>query len=169
MTVSIYIKTHNKTGLKYFGMTTRNDVFKYPGSGVYWLKHINKHGRDVNTEVIATFEERSQELTDFCLKFSEENDIVNSEEWANLVYEDGIQGGTPGVPLSEEHKEKISKSTKKRVFSEETKQKMREARARRAPASEETKQKMRKAKLGKTRPEEVKRKISESMKKARAK
>lgn len=37
---TLYIKTHNKTGLKYFGKTTSNDPYKYKGSGSYWLDHL---------------------------------------------------------------------------------------------------------------------------------
>ncbi len=29
--VTLYIKTHNKTGLKYFGKTIKGDVHKYKG------------------------------------------------------------------------------------------------------------------------------------------
>ena len=50
--IYLYIKTHNKTGLKYLGKTTKKDQHKYKGSGKYWLKHIRKHGYDVTTEII---------------------------------------------------------------------------------------------------------------------
>jgi hypothetical protein len=42
---TLYVKTHNITGLKYFGKTT-NDPFKYKGSGKYWLDHLK------NTEMM---------------------------------------------------------------------------------------------------------------------
>ncbi len=45
----LYIKTHNKTGMKYFGKTVSEDPEKYSGSGVYWKRHIEKHGNDVTT------------------------------------------------------------------------------------------------------------------------
>ena len=35
----LYVKTHNKSGLKYLGKTIQNP-FKYKGSGTYWLRHI---------------------------------------------------------------------------------------------------------------------------------
>lgn len=56
MILSLYIKTHNITGLKYFGKTIKNP-FKYKGSGKYWTRHLAIHGNDVTTEVVATFEE----------------------------------------------------------------------------------------------------------------
>ena len=42
----LYLKTHNKTGLKYLGYT-KNDPMKYKGSGKYWSNHIKIHGNDV--------------------------------------------------------------------------------------------------------------------------
>jgi transposase len=52
VTIYLYVKTHNKTGLKYLGKTTSKDPHKYKGSGTYWLSHIKKHGYDVSTEII---------------------------------------------------------------------------------------------------------------------
>jgi hypothetical protein len=51
MTIYLYVKTHNKTGLKYLGYT-KTDPYHYQGSGIYWTKHIEKHGYDVITEVL---------------------------------------------------------------------------------------------------------------------
>ena len=51
----LYIKTHNKTGLKYLGKTSY-DPFKYKGSGTYWKRHIKKHGDDVITEILGSYE-----------------------------------------------------------------------------------------------------------------
>ena len=48
---SLYVKTHRKTGLKYLGKTNQ-DPHKYPGSGVYWSRHLKEHGDDVDTEVL---------------------------------------------------------------------------------------------------------------------
>lgn len=45
----LYIKQHNVTKLKYFGKTTNGDPYKYKGSGIYWTRHLNKHGNDVTT------------------------------------------------------------------------------------------------------------------------
>jgi 5-methylcytosine-specific restriction endonuclease McrA len=41
--IYLYVKTHNKTGLKYLGKTEQ-DPFVYLGSGKRWLNHLNKHG-----------------------------------------------------------------------------------------------------------------------------
>ena len=52
----IYIKIHNKTGLKYFGKTIKSDIKKYKGSGKYWVRHLKKHKYDCKTFIIRTFE-----------------------------------------------------------------------------------------------------------------
>lgn len=52
MTIYLYKKTHNKTGLQYLGKTKSKDPHKYKGSGVYWTSHIKKHGYDVTTEIL---------------------------------------------------------------------------------------------------------------------
>ena len=86
MKIYLYIKTHNLTGLKYFGKTTQLNVEKYRGSGTVWMNHIRKHGYDVSTEIIACFED-IEKCKEFAYDFSIKNDIVNSSEWANLEIE----------------------------------------------------------------------------------
>lgn len=88
----LYVKTHNKTKLKYFGKTVNKNPKWYKGSGTRWLNHINYHGNDVTTEVIGYFIDE-QECKDFAVRFSKDNDIVESNDWANLEIEDGLNGG----------------------------------------------------------------------------
>ena len=116
----LYIKQHNQTGLKYFGKTM-NDPYLYKGSGKYWLRHLKKHGNDVSTTWAVPFEDK-QELVDFALRFSEENNITESKEWANLRPEngtDGIPKGTPahnkGIPRTQAVKDAVSKANKGRL------------------------------------------------------
>lgn len=116
MQIYLYIKTHNITGLKYFGKTTNKDPFKYQGSGKYWKKHIRKYGYDVNTEIFGQY---TDEL--LCslaaLKFSEENNIVKSRLWANLQNENGYDGapiGHEGHKFTLEEKQKMSSLLKER-------------------------------------------------------
>ena len=45
----LYVKTHRITGLKYLGKT-KQDPYKYRGSGVYWTSHIKKHGYLVDAD-----------------------------------------------------------------------------------------------------------------------
>jgi hypothetical protein len=87
----LYIKTHNKTGLKYLGQTTK-DPIKYRGSGKYWLRHISKHGNDVSTKILIKCE-TNDELKKYGTYYSEMWNIVESNAWANLVPETG-QGGS---------------------------------------------------------------------------
>jgi hypothetical protein len=91
----LYIKTHNKTGLKYFGKTVQ-DPYVYKGSGHYWKIHIDSHGYDVTTEVLNNGNPYKNEY-DFkkvAEEFSLNNNIVESSEWANLKIETGDGGDT---------------------------------------------------------------------------
>lgn len=112
MIIYLYVKQHSITGLKYFGMTTSNPT-KYNGSGVHWIRHINKHGKDyIRTIKIYEFS-NFEECSYFALKFSKENNIVKSKEWANLIEENGLKTTTLGCVLSKTTKKKISNSLKK--------------------------------------------------------
>ena len=89
--ICLYLKTHNQTGLKYLGKTTR-DPFKYQGSGTIWKRHIKKYGNDVTTEVL--FETKCKDdFREFAQLISSELNIVESTEFANMTNEEG-QGGT---------------------------------------------------------------------------
>jgi hypothetical protein len=87
----LYVKTHNVTGLKYFGKTTSNRK-RYRGSGHHWVRHIAKHGYDVTTEIVGYFTDQ-EECMKFALEFSNRHNIVESPEWANLMLENGLSGG----------------------------------------------------------------------------
>lgn len=93
MSTKLYIKIHNKTGLMYFGKTIKNDVHSYSGSGTRWLNHLNKHGFNYTTIVIADLDNNDNFLIDFALGFSAANNIVESDLWANLKVENGSDGG----------------------------------------------------------------------------
>jgi hypothetical protein len=115
--IYLYVKRHSKTKLKYFGKTTR-DPYKYLGSGLYWCNHINAHGKDF-IETLQVWEFDSQDdCTAFALSYSKENNIIESDEWANLKDEDGLAGWgignkhNKGRKLTEETKTKISESHK---------------------------------------------------------
>jgi uncharacterized protein YdbL (DUF1318 family) len=107
----LYIKQHRITGLKYFGKTTQ-DPYRYKGSGIYWKRHLEKFGNDVSTTWVKLFETQ-EELTKYALSFSNDKDIVNSKEWANLKPEDGLDGGNmkgvnAGITRSAETKKLLS-------------------------------------------------------------
>lgn len=115
--VTLYIATHNITGKKYFGKTckwfTKEDLQKnYHGSGVYWNRHKKKHGdKDIMMEIyqVCSLNESDEDyVVPIALKFSEENDIVKSEEWANLEFENGLNGGATKEMMSKETTQKMS-------------------------------------------------------------
>lgn len=110
MITYLYIKTHRITGLKYFGKTTR-DPLKYRGSGKYWLKHIKKHGNNVSTEILGQYT-NANELIKAALCFSISNDVISSNDWANLINENGLDGAPVGNIVKEDTKIKISKKLK---------------------------------------------------------
>lgn len=185
----LYVKTHNVTGLKYFGKTT-GDPHKYRGSGIYWLRHIKEHGYDVTTEVIGYYLDKD-ECVSAALLFSTENNIVgavnehNKKIWANQIIENGTDGGATGrtnyKPHSAESRAKMSLTRKGRtpwnkgkvgvqvsankgkVLSEETKQKLREANLGKKQSAESVAKRSTKLK-GHTVTEETRKKISEKNK-----
>jgi len=95
MTTYLYVKQHKITGLKYFGKTTSSDPYKYTGSGLYWSAHLAKHGADIETLNLWTFED-IDECEKFAKDFSQKHNIVESLEWANLKNENGKDGGFSG-------------------------------------------------------------------------
>jgi hypothetical protein len=139
----LLVMTHNVTGLKYFCKTTRTDRLAwYKGSGIAWRKHLADNGSDVNVEVLGFYVDEARCLA-AAKKFSQENNIVESDEWANLVEELGKNGASlkgernpfygkkhsdeslqklrlfkigvsvnAGVPKSKEHREKLSAALK---------------------------------------------------------
>jgi hypothetical protein len=124
--VCLYIGTHNKTGLKYFGKSeewfTEQELQKeYYGSGKYWKRHLKKHGDDVTMEIYGIY--KKSEVEEIALKFSENNNIVKAlnesgerkgkKVWANLQPENGKDGAPKGNIISKEQKIKISKTMKK--------------------------------------------------------
>jgi hypothetical protein len=139
----LYIKQHNITGLKYFGKTTLVDPSKYKGSGVHWTKHLLEHGNHVTTVWAKLFTD-SVSLVEYANTFSANNNIVESDEWANMIAENGRAGGAnPGAGLGRKH-------------TEETKNKMRK------PKTEEHRAKMSLAHKGSAWSIESKKKLSAS-------
>ena len=91
---ALLVMTHNVTGLKYFCKTTRLDRLAwYKGSGIAWRKHLQEHGSDVTVEVLGIYEVQDECLS-VAREFSQSNDIVSSEGWANLVEELGKNGAS---------------------------------------------------------------------------
>lgn len=166
----LYVKTHNVTGLKYFGKTT-NDPFKYRGSGIYWLKHLKEHGCNVSTHIIGFYTSK-EECTNAALQFSLDNNIVNAVDdnnkkiWANQIVENGLDGGATGrtnyKPHTAEFRKKISESKKGTLPWNTGKNGV--TPGNKTKRTEKTKQLLREANLGKKHSDESKRKRSLSLK-----
>jgi len=90
----LYIKQHSVTKKKYFGKTSKTDPIKYLGSGTYWLRHIKKHGKQFVETLWVSDIYHDTSIVDIALHFSSENDIVGSDEWANLQVENGLDGAS---------------------------------------------------------------------------
>ena len=93
----LYVKPHNKTGLKYLGYTGRENPYEYPGSGLYWGEHLNKHGYDFTTEILKECSTKN-EIKHWGLYYSnlwnivEDRDTEGNKTWANLKLESGDGG-----------------------------------------------------------------------------
>jgi hypothetical protein len=103
--IYLYVKTHNKTGLKYLGKTVSKDPHKYTGSGIYWTNHLKVHGFDYTTNILLATEDK-EELKETGLFFSKLFNIVKSNEWANIMEEYG-QGGAWNKGLTSESDERV--------------------------------------------------------------
>jgi hypothetical protein len=105
-------------GLKYFCKSVRKDICSYTGSGKRWTNHVKKYGKkNVKTLWVSDWFYCPHHLQDFALMFSEYNNIVESNEWANLIPENGLTGNRgskkghmAGIskPKSQQHKQAIS-------------------------------------------------------------
>jgi len=117
----LYIKQHSITGKFYFGKTTYSDPTKYLGSGVVWRRHIRAHGKQHVVTLWYELFTSKEDLVEFATSFSTAMNIVESDQWANLIDENGLDGGATwtGLTRSAETKHKISVSTKGRQHTPE--------------------------------------------------
>ncbi len=169
--MNLYVKTHNVTGLKYLGKTVQ-DPYTYEGSGKYWKLHINKHGYDVTTEILGSYDDK-KDLKVMGEFYSKIWDIVESDQWANLKEECGDGGAQTDLEVLE----KLGRSwrgkpawNKGLLWNDETKKKMSIAKKGKPTwnkgktdiYSEDTKKKMGLSNKGKKRSDETKRKIGQA-------
>jgi hypothetical protein len=125
MTIYLYVKTHNKTGLKYLGKTSKNP-YTYLGSGVDWKAHLKEYGLDHTTEIIKECQD-NQELNHWGRHYSDLWNVAESNKWANRIPETGgganhteerkelfrqQQLGRKKAPRTDEHRNNLSKSLK---------------------------------------------------------
>lgn len=118
--IYLYLKTHNVTGLKYLGKTKQNP-FKYEGSGVLWSEHLKKYSNDVTTVVLKECN-TNEEIRYWGIYYSELWDVVNSKDFANMKRECG--DNWDDQPIPDQIKKKISKSLLGRKHDPKTKEKI---------------------------------------------
>jgi hypothetical protein len=108
----LYIKQHTVTGLKYFGKTTLSydKMLDYKGSGDRWLNHIKKYGAEHVITVWYQLFHNKEECENYALMFSKQQQIVESEQWANLIPENGMSGFPAGLTFTELHKTHLSET-----------------------------------------------------------
>ena len=89
----LYIKRHSITKKKYYGKTTQ-EPYKYLGSGVKWKLHFTKHGKQYIETIFVSKPYTDKNLIQVdALDFSFTNNIVESDDWSNLIPENGLDGG----------------------------------------------------------------------------
>ena len=162
----LYVKKHNKTGLRYLGYTTQNPYI-YKGSGVDWESHLRVHGNDVDTEIILETSLRN-DIDIFGRYYSDKWHILTSVDdfgnriWANRMIECGSGRGRPtGFKLSDETKDKISAALTGRTLDRNHITKLRDINIGKTHA-ELSKEKIRQARIGKKMSEETKIKIAKT-------
>jgi len=118
----LYIK--ELAGKKYFGKSVVNDITAYTGSGKIWKDRIKKYGKgQIKTLWVSDWFYCPYHIQQFALMFSEYNQIVESDEWANYKPENGLDGGSFGS-RSKRTKEKIRNALRGKPKSEEHKHNM---------------------------------------------
>jgi hypothetical protein len=162
--IYLYVKTHNKTGLKYLGKTVYDDVDSYQGSGKIWKRHIKKHGYDVTTEIIFVTANKD-EIKEKGIYYSNLWNIVESDDWANLKPEEGDGGKivlTDEIIAKRKQFMLTNNPFKGKKHSEETKQKIKDKRKLQVMPikTEEQRKQISESLMGHTVSEETKKKIS---------
>lgn len=165
--IYLYVKTHNKTGLKYLGKTIREDPYTYRGSGKRWTAHLDKHGNDVRTEILLETNDNN-ELIQQGIYYSEKFNVVESKDWANLKIEQGDGGDTSQCEAWQSYYNRRDYNGENNPFfgkthSDETKEKLAEYASRQwkgVPKSAEHKRKIAEGNTGKVFTEERKKNIS---------
>jgi len=184
----LYIITNLVNGKQYVGSHSTNNLNdKYLGSGKLILKAVKKYGKDnFKREIIKKFNDISEARHLEVIYINKFNTLVpfgynlhpSGGSYKGSINYRGKNHPLYGRKLSEEIKNKISKSEKGKIISKETKRKISKANKNKIPwnkgrkgISLETKEKMRNAKIGIASPlkgrklnNNRKKEISESLK-----
>ncbi len=111
-TIYLYVKESPK-GLKYLGITSKENPYYYKGSGKYWTSHLRKHNiktKNIKTTILLQTSDRSI-ISFWGMYYSKIYNVVESEEWANLIPESG-ELSTLGSKHSDKTKLKIGCKSK---------------------------------------------------------
>lgn len=118
MNIYLYVKTHNKTGLKYLGKTYQ-DPFRYSGSGKDWKHHIKEHGNDIHTDIIMVCHDKDElsywgRYYSKLFRVTKAMDDYGNRIWANRIDETGGGDGSNwrDPVRAEETARKISRTMK---------------------------------------------------------
>jgi hypothetical protein len=162
----LYIKQHSVTGKLYFGKT-KKDPDTYTGSGTIWSRHLKVHGREYIMTIWYCLFHDEESIKEFALMCSEMWNIVKSNDWLNLIPENGLDGNGRYGPQPEEEKRLRAINQIGRKFSIESKKRMSDKALLRVhtPQLEETKKKIAESNSGKTCHPAVKQHLSDVMKK----
>jgi hypothetical protein len=107
-------------GKLYFCKSISDNIENYGGSGVIWKKRIKKYGKEnIKTLWVSDWYHSPHEIQEIALHFSKENQIVESDRWANLKPENGLDGGrqTPDIieKIASKHRGKKSSMEHRRA------------------------------------------------------
>ena len=117
----LYIK--ELAGIKYFGKTS-NDPYLYSGSGKIWKDRIKKYGEhNIKTLWVSDVYYSPDELQNIALHFSRENRIVESNNWANLKPENGLDGGQHTKTIIQKMKNTKEKNGTTNPFTDDSRKK----------------------------------------------
>lgn len=91
MTYKLMIKQHYETGIQYLCVTKRKNWKDYTGSGKRWKNLLTAHPQRILTMLVYTDNDVSR-FDEMCRFWSDNLDVVNNENFANLVPEYGYEG-----------------------------------------------------------------------------
>ena len=95
-------------GQLYFCKSIVEDIESYPGSGVVWNNRIKKYGKqNIKTLWVSDWYYDPYEIKQVALHFSKENQVVESDGWANQKPEDGLDGGRQPPEIQQRITKKI--------------------------------------------------------------
>lgn len=153
--IYLYVKKCTHCNKRYFGKTYSKNPYSYSGSGLHWRRHLKHHNSSFETIEVWSFISQ-KEATDFAESYSMQNNIVELDEWFNLIVENALDGNPIGnIPWNKGKQSNLKGMTYEEIHGQETAQNLKMLRSlsnkRRGPRSDETK-----AKISETRKNRIK-------------